>query len=122
MGGLFASCYCDDSLDLRAKTPASSLKGDSLLTHLFGYSIPLPPYLTVGLFAAFWVFLSWFLSHIFQTHVCSWAEKTNSVFGKLLVRVLHGPLLAFLLLIGGEVILEAVDVPPKMLRFAQVSA
>ncbi len=76
----------------------------------------------VGILIGFWVALSWFIVHVFQTRVRDRADKTKTQFGKLLVDVLRGPLLAFLLLIGGEIILEAVDLPLKMRRFAQVSA
>ena len=90
------------------------------MTQFFGYSIPVPTWVAVIVFAAAWVTLSLLLSRLFQTYVRRWAEKTETRIGKLLVEALHGPLLILLLLIGGRVALGAMELTAKVERFATV--
>jgi small-conductance mechanosensitive channel len=90
------------------------------LTQFLGYSIPVPPWIAITSFAAIWVALSFLIARLFQTHVRRWAEKTGSRFGILLIEALHGPLLILLLLIGGQVALGAMELTPKMARFATI--
>lgn len=90
------------------------------MAQFFGYSIPIPPWVATFIFVALWVALSLLISHFFQTHIQRWAEKTKTRFDKLLVEALHGPLLILLLLIGGRVALSAMELTPKIARFATV--
>lgn len=90
------------------------------MTQFFGYSIPVPPWLTIILFGGVWVALSLMLARLFQTHIRRWAEKTGTHVGKLLVEAFHGPLLILLLLIGGRVALGAMELTPKVERLATV--
>ncbi|MBI5968864.1 MAG: mechanosensitive ion channel family protein [Deltaproteobacteria bacterium] len=90
------------------------------MTQIFGYSIPVPPWLALSIFIGGWVALSFFISDLFDRYIRRWAEKTKTRFDKLLVETLHGPLLIFLLLIGGRIALGAAELPPKMARFATV--
>jgi small-conductance mechanosensitive channel len=90
------------------------------LTQFFGYSIPVPPWLTIIVFGCVWVALSLILARLFQTHIRRWAEKTGTHIAKLLVEAFHGPLLILLLLIGGRVALGAMELTPKVERLATV--
>ena len=90
------------------------------MTQFFGYSLPVPPLVAILVFAVAWVGLSWLISRFFQTYIRRWAEKTETRMGKLLVETLHGPILIFLLLIGGRVVLAAIELTPKVERFATV--
>jgi len=90
------------------------------LTQLFGYSIPVPPWLTIIVFGGVWVALSLLLSRLFQTHIRRWAEKTGTRIGKLLVEAFYGPLLILLLLIGGRVALGVLELTAKVERLATV--
>jgi len=90
------------------------------LTQFFGYSLPVPPLVAILVFAVAWVGLSLLVSRFFQTYIRRWAEKTETRMGKLLVETLHGPILIFLLLIGGRVVLAAIELTPKVERFATV--
>jgi small-conductance mechanosensitive channel len=88
------------------------------MTHFFGYSIPLPPWVTFSVFLVVWVILSFFLSHLFGKYVKRWTKKTRTRLDSLLVEALHGPLLALLLLIGVNIFLGASELPSKMAGFA----
>ena len=90
------------------------------MTQFFGYSLPVPPLVAILVFAVAWVGLSLLVSRFFQTYIRRWAEKTETRMGKLLVETLHGPILIFLLLIGGRVVLAAIELTPKVERFATV--
>ena len=90
------------------------------MTQIFGYSLPVPPLVAILVFAVAWVGLSLLVSRFFQTYIRRWAEKTETRMGKLLVETLHGPILIFLLLIGGRVVLAAIELTPKVERFATV--
>lgn len=90
------------------------------MTHFFGYWIPLPPWLTLLLFIGVWVVLSYWLARLFDVYVRRLTEKTKTRLDHLLVEALRGPLLVLLLLIGGHIALSAVELTPKMTRFAQV--
>jgi small-conductance mechanosensitive channel len=90
------------------------------MTQFFGYSIPFPSWLALSVFIAVWVSLSFLVAHLFDKYIRRWAEKTKTRFDKLLVEALHGPLLILLLLIGGHISLGAMELTPKMARFAQV--
>jgi len=90
------------------------------LTQIFGYPLSVPPLLVILILAVGWIILSLLVARLFQTHVQRWAEKTETLVGKLLVEVLHGPLLILLLLIGGRVILGAVELTSKVERFATI--
>ena len=90
------------------------------MTQLFGYSIPVPPWLTIIVFGGVWVALSLLLSRLFQTHIRRWAEKTGTRIGKLLVEAFYGPLLILLLLIGGRVALGVLELTAKVERLATV--
>jgi small-conductance mechanosensitive channel len=88
------------------------------MTQIFGYSIPIPPWLTFSIFFAAWVVLSFLVSHLFGKYVRRWANKTKTRFDLILVEALHGPLLILLLLIGGQISLGAMELTPKMSGFA----
>jgi small-conductance mechanosensitive channel len=90
------------------------------MTQFFGYSIPIPPPLAIFIFVIIWVAMSLLVSRIFKTYIQHWAVKSKVPFEKLLVEALHGPLLILLLLIGGRVVLDAVELTAKMARFATV--
>jgi small-conductance mechanosensitive channel len=90
------------------------------MTELFGYLIPVPFWLALTVFIGVWVCLSFLVAHLFDTYIRRWAKKTTTRFDKLLVEALHGPLLILLLLIGGHITLGAMELTPKMARFAQV--
>jgi len=90
------------------------------MTQIFGYSISVPPWLALSIFIAGWVALSFLISDLFDRYIRRWAEKSKTRFDKLLVETLHGPLLIFLLLIGGRIALGAAELTPKMARFAMV--
>jgi len=88
------------------------------MTQIFGYSIPIPPWLTFSTFFAAWVVLSFLASHLFGRYVRRWAEKTKTRFDLILVEALHGPILILLLLIGGQISLGVMELTPKMAEFA----
>ena len=88
------------------------------MTQIFGYSIPVPSWLTLSIFVMGWILLSFVVSLLFDRYVRQWAETTKTRLGKLLVESLHGPLLVLLLLIGGRVALNAMELTQKMARFA----
>jgi small-conductance mechanosensitive channel len=90
------------------------------MTQIFDYAIPIPLWMAVAIFAGVWVSLSFLISNLFNTYVRRWAAKTQTRFDKILVDTLHGPLLVFLLLLGGHILLGAVELTPKMARFANV--
>ena len=90
------------------------------MTQLFGYSIPVPPWLTIIVFGGVWVALSLLLSRLSQTYIRRWAEKTGTHMSKLLIEAFQGPLLILLLLIGGRVALGAMELTAKVERFATV--
>lgn len=90
------------------------------MTQFFGYSIPISPPLAIFIFVIIWVAMSLLVSRIFKTYIQQWAAKSNVSFEKLLVEALHGPLLILLLLIGGRVVLDAMELTAKMARFATV--
>ena len=90
------------------------------MTQFFGYSIPIPPPLAIFIFVIIWVAMSLLVSRIFKTYIQQWAAKSKVPFEKLLVEALHGPLLILLLLIGGRVALDAMELTAKMARFATV--
>ena len=88
------------------------------MTQIFGYSIPILPWLTFSLFFAVWVVLSFLVSHLFDKYVRHWAEKTKTRLDLILVEALHAPILVLLLLIGGQISLGAMELAPKMAGFA----
>ncbi len=90
------------------------------MTQFFEYSIPLPVWLTLAIFLACWVALSFLLSHLVDRFLGRWAERKKTRFDRLLVEAIHGPLFVLLILIGGKVGLEAVELTPKVVRFAQI--
>ena len=90
------------------------------MTQFFDYSIPIPIWLAIALFALIWVSLSFLTSNLFDKYVRRWGAKTQTRFDKILVDALHGPLLVFLLLLGGHILLNAVELTPKMARLATV--
>ena len=90
------------------------------MTQIFGYSIPFPPWLTLTVFLAIWVSLSFFISRIFDQYIRRSAEKSKTRLDNILIGALHGPILIFLILMGGWVALGAIELTPKMARFAQI--
>ena len=90
------------------------------MTQIFGYSIPFSPWVTVTAFLAVWVALSFFISHAFDQYIRRSAEKSKTRLDTILIGALHGPILIFLILMGGWVALGAVELAPKMARFAQI--
>ena len=90
------------------------------MTQIFGYSVPFSPWVTVTAFLAVWVALSFFISHAFDQYIRRSAEKSKTRLDTILIGTLHGPILIFLILMGGWVALGAVDLAPKMARFAQI--
>ncbi len=90
------------------------------MTQFFEYSIPLPVWLTLAIFLASWVALSFLLSRLIDRFLGRWAERKKTRFDRLLVEAIHGPLFVLLILIGGKVGLEAVELTPKVVRFAQI--
>jgi small-conductance mechanosensitive channel len=91
------------------------------MTQIFDYSIPLPLWLALAIFATAWVGLSFLASWLFDRYIRRWAAKTKTRFDKILINALHGPLFLFLLLIGARVILDAVPLTGKMVRFVEVA-
>jgi len=90
------------------------------LTQFFGYSIPLPPWVTLPIFLVVWIFLSYYLARLFDKYVHLWTSKSKTRLDKLLVEALHGPLFILLLLIGAHITLGAVELTAKMARFASL--
>lgn len=89
------------------------------MSQIFGYEIPLPPWLTLAIFAGGWVVLSYWFARLFDQLIRRWSDKRRSRFDQL-VEALHGPLFILLLLIGGHIALSAVELAPKMARLAQI--
>ena len=90
------------------------------MTQIFGYPISTPLWLTLTVFALGWVGFSFLAAGLFDKYIRRWASRTQTRFDKILVEALHGPLLIFLLLGGGRIVLGAVELTPKMARFAEV--
>ncbi len=90
------------------------------MTQFFGYPIPLPPWVALPIFLVGWIFLSYYLSRLFDKYVHLWTSKTKTRLDKLLVEALHGPLFILLLLVGAHVTLSAVELTAKMARFASL--
>ena len=90
------------------------------MTQIFGYSIPFPPWLTLTVFLAIWVSLSFFISRIFDRYIRKSAEKSKNRLDNILIGAIHGPILIFLILMGGWVALGAMELTPKMARFGQI--
>ena len=91
------------------------------MTQVFDYSIPLPMWLVLAILSMAWVGLSFLASWLFDRYVRRWAARAKTRFDKILIEALHGPLFLFLLLIGARVILDAVPLTGKMVRFAEVA-
>jgi len=90
------------------------------MTQIFGYSISVPPWLALSFFGLLWAGLSFLVAGLFDKYIRRWANRTQTRFDKILVDALHGPLLIFLLLLGGRILLSAVELTPKIARFANV--
>jgi small-conductance mechanosensitive channel len=90
------------------------------MNQIFGYSISVPLWLALTVFALAWVGLSFLVAELFDKYIRRWANRTQTRFDKILVDALHGPLLIFLLLMGGRILLSAVELTPKIARFANV--
>jgi small-conductance mechanosensitive channel len=90
------------------------------MTQIFGYSIPLPPWLTLAVFFGAWVLLSVFISRVFDSYIRRSAKEKKNRLDHILIGALHGPILIFLILVGCWVALGALDLTPKMARFAQI--
>lgn len=93
------------------------------MSQIFGYSIPLPLWLTLLLVGGLWVALSFLLAGLFDRTVRRFAEKREGQksLGAFWVRNLHGPILALLFLIGGRVVLSVVELTPELTHFVQVA-
>ena len=74
----------------------------------------------MAFFGLFWVGLSFLVAGLFDKYIRRWANRTQIRFDKILVDALHGPLLIFLLLLGGRILLSAVELTLKIARFANV--
>jgi small-conductance mechanosensitive channel len=90
------------------------------MTQIFGYSIPFPSWLTVTVFLAVWVALSFGISRIFDRYFRRAAEKSKTRLDDIFIGALHGPILIFLTLMGGWIALGAVELSPKIARFSQI--
>ena len=90
------------------------------MTQIFGYSIPFPPWLTLTVFLAVWVAVSFLISRIFDQYILRTAEKSKTRLDNILIGAIHGPILTFLILMGSWVTLGALELTPKMARFAQI--
>jgi hypothetical protein len=90
------------------------------MTQIFGYSLPVPLWLTLSIFLACWVGLSFLISSLFDRCIRRSAQQSQNRLDNLVIGAIHGPLLIFLLLIGGWIALEAVELTPKMARFSRV--
>ncbi len=90
------------------------------MTQIFGYSIPLPPWLTLAVFFGAWVLLSVFVSRVFDSYIRRSAKEKKNRLDHILIGALHGPILILLILVGCWVALGALDLTPKMARFAQI--
>jgi len=90
------------------------------MTQVFGYSLPVPLWLTLSIFLACWVGFSFLLSGLFDRYIRRSAAKSRTRLDNILIGAIHGPLLILLLLIGGWIALGAVELTPKMARFTQV--
>ena len=90
------------------------------MTQIFGYSLSIPLWLVLTFFALAWAGLSFLAAGLFDKYVRRWGGRTQTRFDKILVDALHGPLLIFLLLLGGRILLGAVELTPKIARFSEV--
>jgi len=64
----------------------------------------------------FWLFpfgLSFLIARLFDKYVRRWASRTRTRFGKTLVDALLGPRPIFLPLLGGRILLGAVELTPR---------
>jgi small-conductance mechanosensitive channel len=94
--------------------------GIPAMTQIFGYSLSIPLWLALTVFALGWVGLSFLAARLVDKYIRRWATRTQTRFDKILVDVLKGPLLIFLLLLGGRILLGAVELTPKIARFAYI--
>ncbi len=90
------------------------------MTQIFGYSLPVPLWLILSIFLACWVIFSFLISRVFDRLIRHWTEKRKNHLDQIVIQSFHTPFLIFLLLMGGWIALGAVDLTPKMSRFAQV--
>ena len=90
------------------------------MTQILGYSLPIPLWLTLSVFLACWVAISFLISRIFDRLIRRWTEKRKNHLDQIVIQSFHTPILIFLLLVGGWIALGAVELAPKMARFAQV--
>jgi len=90
------------------------------MTQIFGYSLPIPLWLTLSIFLACWVAISFLISRVSDRLIRRWTEKRKNHLDQIFIQSLHTPFLIFLLLMGGWIALGAVELAPKMARFAQV--
>ncbi|HSR10208.1 MAG TPA: mechanosensitive ion channel family protein, partial [Thermodesulfobacteriota bacterium] len=81
-----------------------------------------PSWVTLVLFAAFWVFLSFFLVEVFDRAVrrLTARTQTRTAADDLWIRPLHAPLLIFLFLLGGWVTLSLFELTPRLTRLAEM--
>ena len=89
------------------------------MSQIFGYMIPLPPWLTLSLFVAVWLLLSIWVARFLGQFLRRWEAISKSRRDRI-AEAVHGPFLVLLLLIGGHIALGAIELTPKMARFAQV--
>jgi len=90
------------------------------MTQVFGYSLPVPWWLFLSLFLGGWVGLSLLVSRGFKRLIHRWTENRKNHLDQIFIRSLHTPFFILLLLLGGWIALGAVELTPKMARFAQV--
>jgi len=90
------------------------------MTQIFGYSLPIPLWLVLSTFLACWVAFSFLISRFLDRMIRRWTEKRKNHLDRIFIQSLHAPFLIFLLLMGGWIALGAVELAPKMARFAQV--
>ena len=90
------------------------------MTQIFDSSLSIPLWLALTAFALVWVGLSFLVARLFDKYIRRWANRTQTRLDKILVDALHGPLLIFLLLLGGRIFLGVVELTPKAVRFADV--
>ena len=90
------------------------------MTLMFGYSLPIPLWLALSLFLAFWVGFSFLVSRLLDRLIRRWTEKRENHLERIFIESLHTPFLIFLLLMGGWIVLGAVELTPRTARFFQV--
>jgi len=90
------------------------------MTQVFGYSLPVPLWLVLSIFLACWMGFSSMVSSLFDRYIRRSAKQSRNRLDDILIGAIHGPLLMFLLLVGGWIALGAVELNPKMDRFSQV--